>query len=575
MRRIVWCLVFACILASAANTAYHLTHVLLLEARGAVESDGSLFLIVGRGLLNGLLPYADLFESKPPGMFFLFVLSLMTTGDDRLAIILQVGIILAFPLMLARFAWMEARKQPGPFRKYFVTALALVLGSLLALYLEEHGGSLKSESFGAFFACLYLLHVVVRREASAKTAVLINSCLLLGSFGFKEPFILSTLAATLLVTRDRKHFVYVFVLPLVIAISLGTAVLAVLGYLGPYLSLYLPAMMTARLSAETVEPHWVRGFAAGRLFFNLNQFSRPPFFGGVFAALWLMAPALKTHAKSTSTLLLTLATSGAAYAFLISTRIFLVMLYATILLPLNFENSKAFLAIRLGMYVMLFVLFVALLFFENKRGVMVPTIQICAALYLTCIAVGVAEYAFRHWGFAVPLLFALVLLFLRYAAKESPRSPLIVTVTLLTVAAGLLYQSNPNHLQFMNRLLERHDSITKKNLAPRLDELLDRCQIANYFTDDSLALARHSPLGPIFVPREHTKYLPPDHPLLQQTYANIRNKAQLIVLASGSSLNSLLPDLDRTFTEEASPCSDGLLPIADFRFFFRRTPLPP
>jgi hypothetical protein len=59
------------IVAAALAAGFHLAQMLALEARGAINSDGIAYLIVGRGILNGLRPYADLFESKPPGMYFL------------------------------------------------------------------------------------------------------------------------------------------------------------------------------------------------------------------------------------------------------------------------------------------------------------------------------------------------------------------------------------------------------------------------------------------------------------------------------------------------------------------------
>lgn len=49
-----------------------------------MDSDVLLYFAAGRGILNGLSPYIDIFETKPPGMFLLSALSLRVTGDERL-----------------------------------------------------------------------------------------------------------------------------------------------------------------------------------------------------------------------------------------------------------------------------------------------------------------------------------------------------------------------------------------------------------------------------------------------------------------------------------------------------------
>lgn len=560
--------------SASLRAGFYFIHVLVLEGRGAIDPDGVVYMIVGRGMLNGLRPYVDLFESKPPGMFFLGALSLVTTGDDRGALFLQVAIFTCLPLLLAGFAWHEVRKEPDWLRRHAVIGTSLLLGLLITLFLEERSGGFQTESFGAFFASLYLLRLFLQRPISTKTGTAINACLLLCTLGLKEPFFLTVLAGVLLLTRNKEDFIRAFLVPLGIAAVIGTAILAALSYLGPYLSLYVPTMLASRIQPNLLEPLWARGFGVGRLFVNLGRFAAAPLVGAIFAFLWFMAPALKTRVRDTRMLLLTLVTSAVLYVLLIYTRVFLVLLVAISRLNVSFHDAGGFIALRAGAYFMVAALAIGLLMYQHKRGLMFSTLAGCAALYFTCTAVGITDETSWHWGFAFPFLFSLALLFVRYAGQGTSLDIPVATVTIVSIAAGLMYQPSDGHLQYLRENLAHNSSGVNWPIARRFDQLLDRCHLSSYFADSSeipLAMSRHSPLGPIFVLRDHTNYLPPDHPLLQQTYANIRDRGQLIVLGPGSHIAELVPDVLAGFTDQVPACAADLLPLDGLKVLFRRS----
>lgn len=561
-------------IAAALYAGSHLAQMLALEARGAIEHDAVTYMVVGRGILNGLRPYADLFETKPPGMFLLSALALLMTGDDRGALLLQVSILAAVPLLLIAYAVFAIPRDTRSLSRNVAVAIAALLGTLLALHLEERAGGFQTESFGAFFACLYLLHIALRHDASRPSAIAMNTGLLLASIETKEPFVLTILAGALLLTRDRRHFLYIFVVPLALAIVVGAALLAALGYLGPYVSLYLPAILKFRLPTDRFEPLWVRGLAVGRLFGNLTRFHPASLFGAIFAWLWFVAPVLKTQQKSLLPLVLTLALSAVAYLFMIETNVLLVLLRAMWLLPVSFDGAIAFIAIRVAAYVLLLVLLIVLLFFARKRGLAVPVLLGCGALYLTSAACGVADYLSWHWGFAFPFLFALSLLLLRYVLQVSPLSVPVMVTLMLSLATALLYQADPGHVRFLEHKIRYDSSTVTLPIARQFDELMDHCRFSSYFSEQAgvaLGFAVHSPLGPLFSRRDFIGYLPPDHPLIQQTYANIRDKAQVIVLGSGATLHDILPDLGEFFTAQAPACAARFLPLDHLSLFFRKT----
>jgi hypothetical protein len=73
----------------ALKSTYHLIYILSAESQRSV-SDYLLYTVVGRGILNGLTPYIDLFESKPPGMFLLAAVSLLVSGIEGFTVFLRI-----------------------------------------------------------------------------------------------------------------------------------------------------------------------------------------------------------------------------------------------------------------------------------------------------------------------------------------------------------------------------------------------------------------------------------------------------------------------------------------------------
>src|SRR3989344_8992683 len=62
---------------------------LFYEIQGPYTGDSTIYWAVGRGILNGLTPYTDLFETKPPGIFLLSAMSIALTGGPMLGTVIQ------------------------------------------------------------------------------------------------------------------------------------------------------------------------------------------------------------------------------------------------------------------------------------------------------------------------------------------------------------------------------------------------------------------------------------------------------------------------------------------------------
>ncbi len=220
-----------------------------------IQGDGNLYFTVGRGILNGLRPYRDLFESKPPGIFLIAAFSQLLGGT--------ILARLLYALAYAVIPFLSPRRAPF--------LILLVLFSQPATF-----ASLQPEAFGAAFGSLYIWGVL---HVSGRWRIPLASFCLLLSVGMKEPFLLALFAGFLLTKRPLKEFAFHLTLAAVVGLSL----LFILGYVGPYFQLYLPVMFENRITGG--EPLLLRGLLIRML---LRRFNDPGFFlGWLLAALWL------------------------------------------------------------------------------------------------------------------------------------------------------------------------------------------------------------------------------------------------------------------------------------------------
>lgn len=224
------------------------------ELSGVHNTDAPIFAAVGRGILHGLTPYQDLFETKPPGIFFLYAASLRLFDTDLLVRLLQVLVLLSLPFIIA----FSSSKQ---------RMVSFLFGSVLSLYLAYESGEMQVETFGVFFSALYIFSFL--RMSDARLQCALGSLCIAGAIGMKEPFILSILASVLIFAPKQIH--KLFLLPFIIATAIGAMFMAVTGYLLPYLKIYLPYMVG--FNSHRAGSPVIRGFNLFKIVSNLWGFS--------------------------------------------------------------------------------------------------------------------------------------------------------------------------------------------------------------------------------------------------------------------------------------------------------------
>lgn len=257
------------------------------EVLGSYYQDVDLYLAVGRGMLNGLTPYVDLFETKPPGIFLVSALSLRFFGDATLLLWIEALLLPVLPviILLPVVRWD---------RRLFTVMIAALFGIFLTLYVGEAAGQGVSESFGAAFAVgAVVIAALYPRRFPVMPGILLSVLLFLSLFT-KEPFLLSILGAILIVSPSFKSMQRM-VLPLIIAGGLFLLGLLLTKTLLPYFSIYLRHMFGHQIAVPwgvIPDPLWIRTIHIPRLWTALQTFSLAmPF---LIFSLWVAAFAVTT-----------------------------------------------------------------------------------------------------------------------------------------------------------------------------------------------------------------------------------------------------------------------------------------
>lgn len=255
------------------------------ELAGSYHSDVSIFLTVSRGILNGLLPYSDLFENKAPGIYLLGALSLRFFDDARLLSWAQAAVTVLLPVCLSAVAWTRGRRLPP-------AAIAWIFGCVLALYSGYAGGQVFIESYAAFFGSLFVGFLWVFENRRERWVPVVLALPLIVAIGFKEPMFFSIMGGAL-ITLPSWSATRRLLWPVGILFVAGVLGLAVFGYTHGYVTVYLPHIIGHHLFhpwGTVGEPLWLRTIDLVRLYASLRQLS--PVLPMAAGAVWIGALAL-------------------------------------------------------------------------------------------------------------------------------------------------------------------------------------------------------------------------------------------------------------------------------------------
>ncbi|PIR54092.1 hypothetical protein COU75_02865 [Candidatus Peregrinibacteria bacterium CG10_big_fil_rev_8_21_14_0_10_42_8] len=238
------------------------------EMSGVMYGDTMIFQTVGRGILNGILPYSGLFETKPPGIFLMHTASLWLFDSQLLVKILQVLALVSIPVLVLIPSIENVSMRPAQQRQ-LVTLVTILFGLVLSLYVANQAGMGLVESYGVALALLYLVLLQCWDQGLGPWKVFTLGVLMLLTIGLKEPFLLILLSCVLLL---QKNLLRSFVYPFCIAAMLGLAALFLLGYLEPFFSVYLKHMLGFHVYQQNA-PFVLRALQIWRTFINMGAYS--------------------------------------------------------------------------------------------------------------------------------------------------------------------------------------------------------------------------------------------------------------------------------------------------------------
>ena len=573
--------VCAVLLLAAGKAAIELAQIAGYIARGAIDGDSLLYIIVGRGMTNGLMPYTDLFESKPPGMFFLSAISLLIFDSAALSTALSVLAYILLPTLPAVYAFVRNRNKPPVMR--VIIALSFFLPAVfLTFYFDHRAGALESETFGVFFAILYAWSIIVPvRKRIVGMAV--QATLLGLSISMKEPFLAVALLTAFVLCKTKKEFVSVFLIPLCVAAAAGILVMGFLGYLEPYITLQLKSMLQYRATPGTAEVFWLRGFQVYPMLFNIMfGFPRGGLFAFIIVAVLLLFPFFKSSAKhEPSHIAVALCTGfvGLAWMNLLYVSVLKLLYFNILINPSDnpfFTDERMFLPVSL--------IFAILLAIQYRRRMLAETLISFIPCYMIGLILRTGNHSGGFFAAIVPVFYAALLAMIRDMSVRR-HAMLMGAGAVLAAYSAFAFVSDPRQIRYLESRTA-YARNEQRMLADKLDNLLDACDIGRYSAADEyqkFAFTRHSPWGPLPAIGNFT-FLPVEHELIQRTLNNLQNNNLIFVLSEDGQKNVMSETAEglsavmrfyrtvirENFTTEAPLCAQPFLPMEGYTVWFRK-----
>jgi len=529
--------------------------VLVIQA--PVEGDLPLFLAVGRGMLNGLSPWRDLLETKPPVVFWISAFSLLLSGDKTVYHLVFVSGLAGMAAVLC------LSSQPG--RRW----MAAILGLSLATFIFWGARGYWVEGFTAFPAALAL---VAFRKGGWKWGLLAAACFAILGLT-REPVVLPLIAAFLLLVRKRKD---VLSLAAILAAG-GLMALLLLGCTGlfhEYFSVYVPDMRAFKMAHFSSSSLLPSPFLSGFFFYGLLKLFLGPSLGIGLALLCMGAHYLRLRTgqpyKLIALALLLLGAAGFAGSLLYT--------FADTAISVHRIPSGLRMAFLVLSLITAGVLAVVL--FLRSRRLLLHTLFLFLCIYVGNYAGSMGVFSEKHMLVFLPLWIVLIFLFVTSSPHRLLDAAALIGVAWTLVAysfgaTSLLYPANLHAI-----------GLVDGRRAALMDTVLDRCGIAQYMplTDTvfvrAVGLTKHSPFQ-LFAGMDRTRpsmryTLTPASPMFQEFLAEDWQAAEVVVTADPPDgfFELREPEFDQHFSTAVPSCAKEALKDGQegMRLYFR-TPL--
>lgn len=417
-----------------------------IELLNSFTADSPIYWAVGKGILNGLTPYKDMFETKPPGVFLVSALSFALTGEVYLTNIfcfICLVVIGITPLVFAYFTF----KNSGDLKSKIIGfTFALLSGTFIMLYSQVRSGNFQVEALGSAFASVYLLIIALNMAENLKPwsiKVIAAGFFMMAAVMFKEPFLLACIASALIFIENRKQLLNYLIFPLIYGGIMGTIVLMLTGTFIPYLTIYLAHMLNRHIGVYGSPIQRALNF--NKIILDISNFS-----------IILML-------------------------FVLCLLICYLVVSSNSIKKFTYKVKNEYLLITLNLF------------------------KLFAIVFLTSFAVGMGgQYYNHHYVFAVPLYLALTLYVIKNSQKIGTLFIYALTVLLIFGFVALpMAEFNEAKLNNLNRVIrEQAEYVDELCDATNQERYLYLGFNTNYF----YGLTEHSPLGPSFIQDRHNFY---------------------------------------------------------------------
>lgn len=221
------------------------------------DSDATIYWLVGRGILEGFIPYADFITTKPPGILLISAASFAITQSPMFGYVLQIiaHCTVAFIVPISTLHVFRNEKSPVLFMGALLASL--VYGCVLAKFSAVYAGAFLTESFAAALGSVFVYLYIRHPDRVTKKYIILQSIVIFLCAGIKEPMILVLFACALLLTKHTFPLLRKFFLPLGLGMLWGLIALVITKTFVPFFTIYLPRILTSYVPFENTSM-WYR-----------------------------------------------------------------------------------------------------------------------------------------------------------------------------------------------------------------------------------------------------------------------------------------------------------------------------
>lgn len=525
----------------------------LYEASGAFNDDSPVYWAIGRGIVNGLVPYRDLLEIKPPGIFLVSAISYALTDSMSFGFIEQGLVFVLLPIVIPLPLLLQWKKIESPKRWYALLFLMGCAGAL-TMYTALTSGEFQTESFGVLFACGYVGSAWMLRERVTALRVITASLCFFGAAFFKEPFVIACAMAGLILCRSKKDVLFLLVIPGAIAGALFFIGIAVFGSLSDYLHVYLPFMINGR--AQRFGSPFRRSTLLELTAMSLWNFSPLLLIALVLLWMWYLVRYgnfdLKRTEDKIQLIVLLLGVSALFYG---------VQIHRTLhwntahWMP---ETDSGWMIAGATMIIGAFISILRPV--QNRLHLAINIALPLLSLWVTGYLAGIAgDFIQHHFAFAIAIYLAIIFLFLEQEIlTEKTLARFSIVLIVLIVSSSILHARTDTAER---RSAWSANAIAEQRLAVSIDALLDACDVPQYLIvgepgTNTFGFTKHSPMGPIFFQHTFaTGYLN-----FFMSFLNELSRAQIIITKlplARPHIPGVVDYIQYAFTETPPPCAQG------------------